>query len=75
MLKLQIIRPNTIGVTYSAEYDNYADAEEFIERRVVRWCDAGWEASEPDESTSEAGCIELTHDDVADNILIQWETI
>lgn len=75
MLKLTIERPNTLGVTHSAEYENYAQAEAFIELRVERLCDKGWQASEFADSTSERGIIELTHDDVADSIVIQWETI
>jgi hypothetical protein len=72
---LTISRPNTIGVTWSREYDSYADAESFIERKVERWTNKGWEASELSGSNSEQGCIELTHDEEADSILVHWHTI
>lgn len=74
MLKLKIERPNTVGVTYENEYDNYAEAEDFIERRVEKLCDQGWEASELASSNSLDGIIELTHDNHADVILIKWNT-
>ena len=74
MIRLTIERPNTIGTTYEKEYASYSDAEEFIERRVERLCDKGWEATEILSSTKE-GSICLTHDDAADCIIIRWETV
>ena len=76
MLKLQVIRPNTIGVTMEREYECYAgECEEFVERHVERLSDRGWDASESAESTSECGSIELTNDNEADVILILWQTM
>jgi hypothetical protein len=72
MLKLEVVRPNTVGTTYTAEYATYADAEDWIERKVERLCDKGWQASEIKGSNSQAGAIELTHDNEADVIVIQW---
>lgn len=75
MLKLRISRPNTIGTTYEWEYANYAEAEEFIERRCEQLANQGWELSELPESTSLEGIIEATHDKYADTLLIEWRTI
>jgi len=75
MLKLQVIRPNTIGTTLTREFENYNAAEDYIERHVERLADAGWKISELTDSTSKQGCIECVHDDQADILLIQWETV
>ena len=75
MLKLSIIRPNTIGTTLAKEFDDYGSAEDYIERRVEKLADSGWNVTELKGSTSQEGCIECVHDDVADILLIQWETV
>ncbi len=75
MLKLQIVRPNTVGTTFTVEYENYSAAEDFIETRCERLADKGWELTELPGSTSKQGCIEATHDFEADILLIQWETV
>jgi hypothetical protein len=72
MLKLQVIRPNTIGVTFEREYDSYSDAEELIERKCEQLADQGWQLTEERGSNSNAGSIECVHDNVADSILIHW---
>lgn len=74
MIRLTVTRPNTIGETYAAEFDSYADAEETIERRCERLADRGWELSELSGSTTRKGTIECTHDGEADVMLIRWET-
>jgi hypothetical protein len=74
MIKLQFIRPNTVGVTFEESFDSYADAEELIERRCERLADKGWELDELKGSDSRNGCIEATHDDEADVLLIRWNT-
>lgn len=75
MIRLTVSRPNTIGVTYSADFDSYADAEETIERRCERLADRGWELSELRGSTSRGGTIEATHDHEADVLLISWREL
>jgi len=75
MLRLQVIRPNTIGVTFQREYETYAGAEDLIERQCERLADQGWELSEERGSSSKSGSIECVNDSVADSIIIQWETI
>lgn len=73
MILVKIIRPNTVGTTFQREFDTYP--EDFIERRVEKLCDNGWEATELSGSTTKSGTIELTHDYEADIMLITWETI
>lgn len=75
MIRLRIERPNTTDITHESEYDNYSQCEEFIERKVESLCDKGWEANEISGSNSAHGAIELTHDSIADIILISWDTI
>jgi hypothetical protein len=75
MLKLYFERPNTIGIFKTKEYNNYSEAESFIESQVERHCDRQWEANESANSNSNNGCIELTHDEESDVLLIHWETV
>ena len=72
MLKLQIVRPNTIGTTVTKEFENYSAAEDYIERKVERLADNGWECTELQGSNSNEGAIECTHDYKADILIIQW---
>lgn len=72
-MKLTIERPNTIGVTFTREYECYSDAEEFIERKCEQLADNGWELTELKGSNPKQGCIEAIHDNEADILLIQWE--
>lgn len=75
MIRLTVERPNTIGVTQTRDYDSYSEAEEWIERQAERLADKGWDLHELSGSGSRSGTIECTHDDVADVLLISWETV
>ena len=75
MLRLRIIRPNTVGTTFEKEFEDYTDAEEFIERKCEYLADHGWNLDELSKSTALAGTIEATHDEIADSLLIKWNTI
>lgn len=72
MLTVIIERPNTIGVTNKKQFSSYHEAECWIESKVEQLADKGWQPSEAKDSTSQGGLIELTHDEVADVILISW---
>ena len=76
MIRLTISRPNTIGVFSRKTFETYSgECEEYIERYVENRVDRGWDATEIHGSTSKGGIIELTHDNEADIVLIQWETL
>lgn len=74
MLLFQIVRPHSVGVVHEAKYETYSELETFLEPYVERKCDAGWNATEFETSSSKTGCIELVHDEVADSILLRWLT-
>ena len=75
MLLLKVIRPNTVGVTFTREFEGYAEAEAFIERKWERLADLNWKVSELKGSSSREGSIECTHDHEADVLIITWETL
>lgn len=74
MIKLQFVRPNTVGTTWENTFDSYSECEELIERRCERLADRGWAIEELKGSDSRNGTIEATHDDHADSFLIRWRT-
>lgn len=75
MLRLTISRPNSVGITYQKEFDTYAEASLYIERRCAHLSDKGWELSPMFKSSILNGGIEAVHGDEADLLLIQWSTI
>lgn len=75
MIKVQINRPCSIGVTATKYFESYSEAEPTIERIAENRANNGWNISELKNSNSKQGVIECTHDDFADIILIEWETV
>lgn len=75
MLKLTVSRPNSIGTYITKEFDSYNDAETYIETRVEKLADSNWECTELEGSNSKCGTIECVHDDQADAIVIEWDTV
>lgn len=75
MYRVEIERPNTIGKTFEREFESWHECEDWIERRIERWCDDGWQATDVKGSSSRFGATELVHDNYADLILISWERI
>jgi len=73
MFILEIVRPNTLGVTQTLEYEKYSDLEAWLEPYIERRADAGWNACEISGSTSIHGAIELTHDNEGDVIIVRWK--
>jgi hypothetical protein len=71
-MRVSISRPNTVGVTRTEEFEYSADACAWIHGRLGHWADLGWECG-PAEGDARSGSFELTHDDVADVIVIAWE--
>jgi hypothetical protein len=75
VINLTVSRPNTIGTTHERTANTYTDLEDWLERYIESKVDDGWEASELKGSDSKHGTIELTHENVADSIVIEWNTV
>lgn len=75
MFLVEIVRPCTVGVTHSKEFDSFRDAEDYFERYAERLADRGWDLCDLDGSTVDRGAYEATHDDVADRIVVRWKRV
>jgi len=72
LILFQVVRPHSIGIVYTQHFNTYAELEPVLENYIEKKCDQGWHATEFKGSSSNAGAIELVHDDVADSIIVRW---